>query len=295
MQKSKHTKTKKPQPKKTLKIPNKARNTAVNNTSNTNQSTQKAYKLLSQSLSISHSKAKSLIDRGLVSAEGKKLALARIPLPKGTRFSIRQVQEVRIIHKDKNILCVDKPAFMDSYEVERECQDRQGKEWKLLHRLDKETSGCLLLVKHDSDFAKKALDEFVKNRVHKLYNALVSGIINDEQEISLPLLIHKGKSAKTLAITQKAAQKAKNANIKSATTHIAPRFIQGKKTLLDVRILTGRTHQIRAHLQAIGHPIIGDTLYGGLNASRLMLHASEIGIFEYVFTSELPNEFDFRG
>lgn len=293
MQKSKHTKIKKTQPKKTPKAQKIAQNAKTSKTANTNQSTQKAYKLLSESLSISHSKAKSLIDRGLVSANGKKLTLARIPLPKGVKFSISQVQEVLVIHKDEDIMCVDKPAFMDSYEVERECQDKQGKEWKLLHRLDKETSGCLLLVKRDSDFAKKALDEFVKNRVYKLYNALVSGIINDEQEISLPLLIHKGKSAKTLAITQSTAQKAKNA--KSATTHIAPRFIQGKKTLLDVRILTGRTHQIRAHLQAIGHPIIGDTLYGGLNASRLMLHANEIRILKYVFTSKLPSEFDFRG
>lgn len=293
MQKSKHTKIKKAQHKKTPKAPKKTQNTTTKKIANTNQSAQKAYKLLSESLNISHSKAKSLIDRGLVSADGKKLMLARIPLPKGVKFSIRQIQEMRIIHKDEDIMCVDKPAFMDSYEVERECQDKQGKEWKLLHRLDKETSGCLLLVKENSDFAKKALDEFVKNRVYKLYNALVSGIINDEQEISLPLLIHKGKSAKTIAISQSAAQKSKNA--KSATTHIAPRFIQGKKTLLDVRILTGRTHQIRAHLQAIGHPLIGDTLYGGLNASRLMLHASEIRIFEYVFTSKLPSEFDFRG
>ena len=285
MQKSKHTKIN-----KTPKTPKKTQNT--NKTPTPNQSAQKAYKLLSESLDISHSKAKSLIDRGLVSANGKKLTLARIPLPKGARFHISQVQKVRTIHKDEDILCVDKPAFVDSYEVERECQDKQGKEWKLLHRLDKETSGCLLLVKGNSEFAKKALDEFVKNRVYKVYNALVSGIINDEQEISLPLLIHKGKSAKTLAITQSAAQKAKNA--KSATTHITPRFIQGKKTLLEVKILTGRTHQIRAHLQAIGHPIIGDTLYGGLNASRLMLHASEIRILKYVFTSKLPSEFELR-
>ena len=160
----------------------------------------------------------------------------------------------------------------------------------MLHRLDKDTSGCLLLVKQGSDFAKKAIDEFAKNRVYKLYNALVSGIISEEQEISLPLIIHKGKSAKAI-IASKKELKTQNKHIKSAITRIAPKFILGKKTLLEVQILTGRTHQIRAHLNAIGHPIIGDSLYGGLLAPRLMLHSSEIRIFEYVFTSVLPREF----
>lgn len=263
---------------------------------------QKAYKLLSEQLDISNAKAKSLIDRGLVSANGKKLTLARIPLPKSTKFHIAQIQEMRILYQDRDILCVDKPAFMDSYEIQNQCQDTQSKEWVLLHRLDKQTSGCLLLVKNGSDFAKKAIEEFAKNRVYKLYTAIVSGIINDECEISLPLLIKKGKSAKSIAIIPKSTPKtpSKDTNqhnktqLKSAITRIMPKFIQGKKTLLEAQIITGRTHQIRAHLQAIGHPILGDSLYGGLNASRLMLHASEIRIFEYVFTSALPSEFALR-
>ncbi len=259
-------------------------------TKSTKKDFAKAYKLLSEQLRISHSKAKSLIDRGLVCANGKKLTLARIPLQKGTKFSISHIKELQILHKDEFILCVDKPAFMDSYEVQKQCQISQGNEWILLHRLDKDTSGCLLLVKQGSDFAKKAIDEFAKNRVYKLYNALVSGIISEEQEISLPLIIHKGKSAKAI-IASKKELKTQNKHIKSAITRIAPKFILGKKTLLEVQILTGRTHQIRAHLNAIGHPIIGDSLYGGLLAPRLMLHSSEIRIFEYVFTSVLPREF----
>lgn len=263
------------------------------NTKNSQKDLTKAYKLLSQQLDISYSKAKSLIDRGLVSANGKRLTLARTPLQKGTKFSITQIQQMQILYQDECILCVDKPAFMDSYEAQKQCQISQGKEWILLHRLDKETSGCLMLVKYNSDFAKKAIAEFANNRVYKLYNALVSGIVSEEQEISLPLIIHKGTSAKVAIASKK--ELGQNKHIKSAITRIKPAFIVGKKTLLQVEILTGRTHQIRAHLKAIGHPIIGDSLYGGLPAPRLMLHSSEIRIFEYVFTSELPREFVLRG
>ncbi len=285
-------------PKSTQKTPQKyVQNTSQNTRKNQEQ---KAYKLLSEQLNISNAKSKALIDRGLVSANGKKLTLARIPLPKSTKFHISQIKKMQILYQDSHILCVDKPAFMDSYEIQEQCQDTKGKEWVLLHRLDKQTSGCLLLVKSGSDFAKKAIEEFAKNRVYKLYTAIVSGIINDECQISLPLLIKKGKSAKSIAIIPKSTTKIPNKDIKhhkelkSATTRIMPKFIQGKKTLLEAQIITGRTHQIRAHLQAIGHPILGDSLYGGLNASRLMLHASEIRIFEYVFTSALPSEFALR-
>ncbi|MGX2972256.1 RluA family pseudouridine synthase [Helicobacter sp. T3_23-1059] len=293
-------------PNSTQKSPQKyVQNTSQNTRQNQEQ---KAYKLLSEQLNISNAKSKALIDRGLVSANGKKLTLARIPLPKSTKFHIAQIQKMQILYQDSHILCVDKPAFMDSYEIQEQCQAMQdisqnaskNSQWVLLHRLDKQTSGCLLLVKSGSDFAKKAIEEFAKNRVYKLYTAIVSGIINDECQISLPLLIKKGKSAKSIAIIPKSTTKTPNKDtkhhteLKSATTRIMPKFIQGKKTLLEAQIITGRTHQIRAHLQAIGHPILGDSLYGGLNASRLMLHASEIRIFEYVFTSALPSEFALR-
>ncbi|MGX3044721.1 RluA family pseudouridine synthase [Helicobacter sp. T3_23-1056] len=303
LQKSPAKSTQKNPQKSTIKNPQNPQKSLTKTSQNPpSNKEQKAYKLLSEQLNISNAKAKSLIDRGLVSVNGKKLALARIPLPKSTKFHIAQIQEMRILYQDRDILCVDKPAFMDSYEIQNQCQDTQSKEWVLLHRLDKQTSGCLLLVKNGSDFAKKAIDEFAKNRVYKLYTAIVSGIINDECEISLPLLIKKGKSAKSIAIIPKSTPKTPNKDtnqhnktqLKSAITRIMPKFIQGKKTLLEAQIITGRTHQIRAHLQAIGHPILGDSLYGGLNASRLMLHASEIRIFEYVFTSALPSEFALR-
>lgn len=239
---------------------------------------EKAYKLLSAQYNISNKKAKTLIDKGLVSANGKKITIARSELPESTKFSIIEPVKPEVIFKDKNILCVNKPTFIESYDL----AERYFSEWRLLHRLDKETSGVILLTKQDSDFTKKAKDEFKHQRVIKLYNALVEGIVSEEQTIDLPISTHKNKSAKSKIDQRHGLQ---------AISIIKPLSIIGKKTLLDVEIKTGRTHQIRIHLKAINHPIIGDSLYGRIPAKRLMLHARYIKIFDYEFSAPLPKEF----
>jgi len=238
---------------------------------------QKAYKLLSLQHNISHNQAKSLIDRGLVSVKGKRLELARVQYCDNTIFDIEFVDKPRIIFNDEHILCVDKPAFMESYELER-----YFKGWVLLNRLDKQTSGVILLVKPNSEFSHKAKEEFKKRHVLKMYNAIVSGIVVEDMEINAPILTKKGKTAKSKI----------HKNGLEARTLISPKAIIGKKTLLDIIIHTGRTHQIRIHLAHIGHPILGDSLYGGTKAKRLMLHAHKIGILEYEFSSPLPAVFN---
>ncbi|MFG5109088.1 RNA pseudouridine synthase, partial [Campylobacter lari] len=77
----------------------------------------------------------------------------------------------------------------------------------------------------------------------------------------------------------------------SAMTQIEPLSVVGKKTLVKAVIKTGRTHQIRVHLKSIGHSIVGDRLYGGIDFKRIMLHALKIKIFDYEFSSPLPKEF----
>lgn len=233
---------------------------------------EKAYKLLAKQQNISNNAAKELIDNGLVMMGNKRLDIARIEVPNNTKFTIQKIQSPKIIFKDDNILCVDKPAFFESYDLEKVFTD-----WVLLNRLDKETSGVILLVKPESEFAKKAKEEFKKQKVYKLYNALVSGIVSEETTINLPILTSKGNKAKSKI----------NKNGKEAITIIRPLSIIGKKTLLEVEIITGRTHQIRVHLQALNHPIVGDKLYGGIEATRLMLHAKKIKIFDYEFESNL--------
>ncbi|EJB73374.1 pseudouridine synthase [Helicobacter pylori Hp A-16] len=240
---------------------------------------EKAYKLLSVQENISHKKAKALIDSGLVSIGGKKLMVARKELPQNTRFSVQKVEKPSVIFEDENILALFKPPFIESYDLASFFKD-----WALLHRLDKETSGVILLVKENSEFHLKAKKAFKDRTVKKEYLAIVQGIIEEEREINAPIL-----TIKTTKAFSKISKKGQE-----AITIITPLKIINKKTLLKVGIKTGRTHQIRVHLKHINHPIIGDTLYNNepSSAKRLMLHAHKIALLGYEFEAIAPKEFE---
>lgn len=241
---------------------------------------EKAYKILSVQENISHKKAKALIDFGLVSVGGKKLMVARKELPKNTHFSVQKVEKPSVIFEDENILALFKPPFIESYDLVS-----FFKGWVLLHRLDKETSGVILLVKENSEFHLKAKKAFKDRVLKKEYLALAQGIIEEEQEINAPIL-----TIKTTKAFSKISKKGQE-----ALTIITPLKIINKKTLLKVEIKTGRTHQIRVHLKHINHPIIGDTLYNNEpgSAKRLMLHAHKIALLGYEFEAIPPKEFEF--
>ncbi|MGL2352209.1 RluA family pseudouridine synthase [Helicobacter pylori] len=241
---------------------------------------EKAYKLLSVQENISHKKAKALIDSGLVSIGGKKLMVARKELPQNTRFNVQKIEKPSVIFEDENILALFKPPFIESYDLVS-----FFKGWALLHRLDKETSGVILLVKENSEFHLKAKKAFKERAVKKEYLAIVQGIIEEEREINAPIL-----TIKTTKAFSKISKKGQE-----AVTIITPLKIINKKTLLKVGIKTGRTHQIRVHLKHINHPIIGDTLYNNESGSakRLMLHAHKIALLGYEFEAIAPKEFEF--
>jgi len=235
---------------------------------------EKAYKILADQLRISTGKAKDMIDRGLVYSHGKKLTIARALMPKDTVFKVEQIQSVQMIFADDNMLVLNKPAFVNSEELEL----RYG--YPLLHRLDRETSGVLILVKND-EFRAKAIKAFKNQQVYKEYLAVVDGIIAEGGIIDAPLKITKGHKAG--AVVDKKGDK--------AITEYEPLAVMGKKTKLKIVIKTGRTHQIRAHLKHLGNPIVGDRNYGGSEAKRVMLHAFKLKLFEYDFTAEEPKEF----
>ncbi|MGL2355006.1 RluA family pseudouridine synthase [Helicobacter pylori] len=240
---------------------------------------EKAYKILSVQENISHKKAKALIDLGLVSVGGKKLMVARKELPQNTHFSVQKVEKPGVIFEDENVLALFKPPFIESYDLLSFFKD-----WVLLHRLDKETSGVILLVKENSEFHLKAKKAFKNRAVKKEYLALAQGIIEEEREINAPIL-----TIKTTKAFSKISKKGQE-----AVTIITPLKIINKKTLLKVGIKTGRTHQIRVHLKHINHPIIGDTIYGDSqhSAKRLMLHAHKISLLGYEFEAIPPKEFE---
>ncbi|QOG12036.1 pseudouridine synthase family protein [Arcobacter sp. FWKO B] len=239
---------------------------------------EKAYKLLAIQEGITNSKAKDLIDRGIVTAGGKKIVIARGEISTDTVFKVKELPRATKIFEDDNILALNKPAHLGSEELEKEY-----KQAILLNRLDKETSGVILFAKNE-EFRKKAIEEFKNHRVYKEYVAVVEGKIIDEAVCDLPITTIKGKVAKS---------KIDLRNGKSAKTTVYPLMVEGHKSKVKVVIETGRTHQIRVHLAYLGMPIIGDVQYGkpSTKVHRVLLHSKVTKIFDYTFEAPEPKEF----
>lgn len=238
----------------------------------------KAYKLLALQEGISNKKAKELIDRGLVSVNGKKLVVARGELSDSSIFKIKDVSNVKVLFEDDDIIAVDKPAFLNASEVEEQFPSAS-----LLNRLDKETSGVMLLAKND-EFRGRAIKEFIDNKVYKEYVSIVEGKVVDSITVDLPIHTIKGKFAKSKIDEEKG---------KKAKTMIEPFMVEGNKSKIKVIIENGRTHQIRVHLQYAGYPIIGDLQYGkpSNQVGRVMLHSKVTRILGYEFRAKEPKEF----
>ncbi|HHO41798.1 MAG TPA: RluA family pseudouridine synthase [Epsilonproteobacteria bacterium] len=237
--------------------------------------TEKAYKLLANQKGISNKKAKEIIDKGLVYVGDKKVKIARAEMRDDTKFRIEKVDDVEILFEDDYILAIDKPPFIESYDIAESFPNTT-----LLHRLDRETSGVLLLSKNE-EFTHDAIEAFRQKTVVKKYIAWVEGVVFEEIVIDKPISTHKHNN--------KAYSKIDPKRGKPATTVVKPHEIQGKKSKIDIRIDTGRTHQIRVHLADIKHPIVGDEFYGSKTASkRILLHAKKIEILGYTIQSPEP-------
>ena len=244
----------------------------------------KAYKVLAQQLKISNSKAKELIDKGLVKVGNKKVMIARGELPVNTKFSVKELAPVKVIFQDDDILAVNKPAFLTADEVSSSYRD-----YFLLNRLDKETSGVMLFAKN-KEFQNKAIREFKNNNVYKEYVAVVEGKVIDEIEIDKPILTTRERKGS-------AKSKVDSRNGKPAKSYVYPMFVEGNKSKVKVVIDTGRTHQIRVHLNSVGFPIIGDAMYGkpSSHVNRVLLHSRRTKIFDYDFEAPEPREFNVFG
>jgi len=212
-----------------------------------------------------------------------------------------------VLYEDKKLLVIDKPAGIAVHggsgishgviELLRAARP-DLKDLSLVHRLDRETSGCLVIAKKRS--ALRALHEkFREGIVEKNYLALVLGDWQfGEQLIDEPLLVTHRKGGERHVIVSPEG--------KAAQTRIRLSRTYGKFSLLQCSPLTGRTHQIRVHLQSAGFPIAGDDRYGdpdankrvkALGLARLFLHAQSISFpdehgNELHFAAPLPDDLD---
>lgn len=194
--------------------------------------------------------------------------------------------EDSLLWQDEALLVVDKPAGLATLpegwdphapHLKGLLEARFGPLW-IVHRLDKETSGVLLLAR--SAEAHRALNgQFERREVNKVYHALVSGDPPwQEHAATMPLRVNVGRRRRTAVDPQRG---------KPAETllHVLERF--AGSVLIQAEPCTGRTHQIRAHLWALGHPILGDRLYTlpatpvvpTLSLERLGLHACSLSCF----------------
>ncbi len=173
--------------------------------------------------------------------------------------------------------------------------DRPG----IIHRLDRETSGILLITK--TNYAHNIIGSLFRERnISKTYKAIVAGHPPKEGTITLAIgrnPINRLKMAHFDPELIDSTGKIGNTKVRHAKTDYKVLEYFDDATLIEVKPTTGRTHQIRVHMTAIGHPIIGDQLYGKKSPliDRQALHAQSLSFIfdqkEYTFVDELPDDF----
>ena len=196
--------------------------------------------------------------------------------------------EPETIYEDKNVLVLDKPAGLLSMAKGEYCPEKTLEDYGLLvHRLDRGTSGVVILAKNP-ETQKFLRKQFQDRKTHKTYYAVVEGRPKlDEARIDLPIA-RDLKHPTTFRV---------DPNGKPSETFYKVIKSNDKYSLLELKPTTGRTHQLRVHLKYLGHPIIGDPVYGTKNAPRLYLHAKELEITlpggdRRIFEAKLPQEFN---
>ena len=213
---------------------------------------------------------------------------------------------LKVIFEDADLLVIDKPAGMV---VHPGAGNKKGtlvhallgrgsalsslggvQRPGIVHRLDKETSGLLLVAKNNS--AHRALQaQFESRTLSKTYTALVRGKVEFEEGHVLEPIDRHGKIRRKMAVSH-------SETARDAETRYRVLNRYRHSTLLEVSLLTGRTHQIRVHMAHLGYPVVGDELYGTKQpGERLGLHASKIGFAHPTtgnimnFESKLPDDF----
>lgn len=175
-----------------------------------------------------------------------------------------------ILYEDDDIFILNKPAGLLVHPVAADSLALTqflpllGEGVQLAHRLDRETSGCLVLGRNAAALRRLGR-QFKNGQIAKTYHALVSGRLEGSGEINAPLI----KENALIVVRADGA---------AALTYWQALEQRSDCTLMELKPQTGRTHQLRAHMKHLGHPIMGDTKYGGPPASRMMLHASSIQI-----------------
>ena len=264
---------------------------------------------------LSRSYVRKLIDLGLVMMRGQAIKpsykvqvgdVIRVDEPEPEPLTLAaEAIPLRIVFEDADLLVVDKPAGMVVHPayghnsgtlvnaVLAHCQDlgsingviRPG----IVHRLDKDTSGLIIVAKNDQSLRDLQM-QFKKRSVHKTYISLLEGVLEVAHGIIDAPIGRDARHRQRMAVVATGERAAK--------TNYRVREYFPQHTLVEAEPVTGRTHQIRVHFAFIGHPVVGDPVYGyrrkSLPLERQFLHAARVrftlpGSGEQVeFESPLP-------
>ena len=195
--------------------------------------------------------------------------------------------ELKVIYEDDRVLAVDKPAGVPTIPgrgaVGKPAVELVGRKVWVVHRLDLDAGGLLLFAK-DAATHRLLCGLFERRETEKRYLAVVRGALAGEGEIDRPIRqFGSGRSA----VDERGKP--------SRTLWRALRPAPGG-TLIEARPVTGRRHQLRVHLYHLGHPIMGDRLYGTEPAQgRLMLHSWKLKLGGWDLTCPPPPDFSFEG
>lgn len=287
-------------------------------------------KALAEASGLSRERVKALLGEGRIEVSGTKAPQAATKLAEGTAFAISvppateaaaQAQEIplSIVYEDEHLIVIDKPAGLvvhpaagnpDGTLVNALLHHCRGKlsgiggvaRPGIVHRIDKDTSGLLVVAK--SDMAHEGLaKQFADHSIERAYLAVVSG---HPQPLSGTVDARIGRSdanRKKMAVLPPESSRGKR-----AVTHYKVLKLLDNCALVECRLETGRTHQVRVHMASIGHSLLGDPLYGRtpaklrpllkrLGFERQALHAAVLGFVHPVtsktmrFESDLPPDF----
>lgn len=284
-------------------------------------------KALSTASGLSRERIKALMGEGRVMLDGKAASQASLKPAAGTTFAIdvpeaapaeaiAQDIPLNIVFEDEHLIVIDKPAGLvvhpaagnlDGTLVNALLHHCRGQlsgiggvvRPGIVHRIDKETSGLLVVAKTDAAHEGLA-KQFADHSIHRAYLAVVAG---GPKPPSGTVNGHIGRSdhdRKKMAVLHPLNKRGKH-----AVTHYRLLEALGLASLVECRLETGRTHQVRVHMSSIGHPLLGDPVYGRnpqrlrpiltqLHFARQALHAAELGFTHPVtgaaqnFVSALP-------
>ncbi len=266
---------------------------------------------------LSRTQAQKLVSDGLVTVNDK-VAKAGLKLSAGDRVRITlphpdespspEVMPLSIVYEDNDLLVVDKPAGLAVHPApghpshtlinavlshvphlpEADDFRRPG----VVHRLDKDASGLMVVAK-SREAQLNLISQFKARSVVKAYLVLVKGLLTPDDGVIEAPIGRDSRHRKRMAVVADGEGREARTNY-----HVVKHI--GDYTLIEVRPETGRTHQIRVHLSAIGYPIFGDRVYGARSdrLPRLFLHACRLGFklpatSEYrEFTSNLPPDLE---